>query len=578
MTLNAEAILHEPHAQQADHVARPSIIVVDRHEDLAEIANELQDRYGSSYEVHATSSASAAHDLLLDLAAGGGEVALVLAAHDLSDKACMNLSVRTRELHPIARRGLLVGQGRDRSTPEALTEATAYGHMDHFVVRPRRRSDERFHRSITTFLDDWWRLRGEEVAVIQLVGDPTAPRIHELCDLLSRNDVPHTFHSNDVREGIALLSAAGLTGEQRPVAILNDGRVLIDPTNRETGAALGARIDPSSGTYDVAIIGGGPAGLAAAVYAASEGLSTAVIEHEALGGQAGTSSLIRNYLGFPRGITGKELAARALEQATVLGAEVIYGSEVTSLRTEGDAKVIGRADGSQIQARAVVIATGVSYQRLPVPGLEALIGKGVFYGAAVSEAKSLAGKKVFVVGGGNSAGQSALHLSKYAKSMTIVVRSDSLAASMSNYLITELESRPNIHIRFCTEVDHAIGDDHLEQIAFRNRGTHEMTTEDADALVILIGGEPRTSWLPVDLPRDQWGYVLTGSAAERGDSSQSQSRGHLETTMPGVFAVGDVRQGSVKRVASAAGEGAVCVQQVHQYLAHHDDGVAVRTA
>jgi thioredoxin reductase (NADPH) len=302
------------------------------------------------------------------------------------------------------------------------------------------------------------------------------------------------------------------------------------------------------------------------VYAASEGLCTAVIEHQALGGQAGTSSLIRNYLGFPRGISGAELAGRALEQAQVLGAEVIYGSEVTALSLDGDTKIIGRADGSQVRARAVIIATGVSYRRLPVPTLETFLGRGVFYGAAVSEAKSLAGKNVFVVGGGNSAGQAALHLAKYAKKVTMVVRSDSLAASMSNYLITEIESRPNIAIRYCSEVVDGAGDDHLERLTLRSRTGCDATDEPADALVILIGGQPRTSWLPADVRRDAWGYVLTGRDAEGGGPPRAHRAGHLETTTAGVFAVGDVRHGSVKRVASAVGEGSVCVQHVHHHL------------
>jgi thioredoxin reductase (NADPH) len=517
--------------------------------------------------VHDTSSPVAALSLLRDIAARGGEVALVLAAHDLTEKTCMDISTLARELHPIARRGLLLDPGQARSNPEYLSEAAALGHMDHFVARPRRRADERFHRAVTAFLDDWWRQRGEGLDIVRVTGDPTAPRTHEICDLLTRNDVPHSFYSNTAVDGMALLASAGRAGEQQPVAILNDGTVLINPTNREAGKALGARVDPSEDVYDVAIIGGGPAGLASAVYAASEGLRTAVIEHEALGGQAGTSSLIRNYLGFPRGISGAELAARALEQAKTLGAEVIYGSEVASLRTDGDTKILGRADGSEVRARAVIIATGVSYQRLPVPALESFIGRGVFYGAAVSEAKSLAGQNVFVIGGGNSAGQAALHLAKYAKKVTMVVRSNTLASSMSNYLITELESRPNIDIRHRTEVVDGGGDHHLERLVLRNHTTNATTSEPADALVILIGGRPRTSWLPDDVRRDPWDYILTGRDADNDENAAPQATGQLETTAAGVFAVGDVRHGSVKRVASAAGEGSVCVQLVHQYLA-----------
>lgn len=554
-------------AQHLTQAVRPSIIVVDRQEHLAAIADEVHDRYGSAYDVHAPTSPRAALSLLRGIAAAGDEVALVLAAHDLSTTTCMDISVVTRELHPIARRGLLVDQSEGRSTPGYLTTAAALGHMDHFVTRPRRRADERFHRAVTEFLDDWWRQRGEGIDVVRVIGDPTAPRTHEICDLFTRNDVPHSFYPNTAGEGRDLLASAGIEDEPQPVIILNDGTVLINPTNREAGSALGARVDPSADVYDVAIIGGGPAGLASAVYAASEGLRTAVLEHEALGGQAGTSSLIRNYLGFPRGISGAELAARALEQAKILGADVIYGSEVTSLHADGDTKIIGRADGSEVRARAVIVATGVSYRRLPVPALDTFIGRGVFYGAAVSEARSLAGKNVFVVGGGNSAGQAALHLTKYANNVTMVVRSDTLASSMSNYLITELESRSNVDIRYCTDVVDGDGDNRLERLVLRNRTSNETTSEAADALVILIGGQPRTNWLPPDVQRDPWGYILTGSDTDNDRSPQSHESGHLETSAPGVFAVGDVRHGSVKRVASAAGEGSVCVQRVHHYLA-----------
>lgn len=567
MNTTANTIPTDDEEQHAQGCARPNILIVDRPDRLAIVADEVRDRYDSAYAVHAADSPRVALSLLRDLADRGDEVALVLAAHDLPETTCTAILIGTQELHPIARRGLLVSGGEERSNPEYLTEAAALGHMDHFVTRPRRRADERFHRAVTAFLDDWWRQRGEGVDLVQVIGDPNARRTHEICDLLVRNDHSHGFYANTSEEGKALLASVGMTGEERLVALLEDGTALVNPSNLDAGAALGACVDPSTDVYDVAIIGGGPGGLAAAVYGASEGLRTAVLEHEALGGQAGTSSLIRNYLGFPRGISGSELAARALEQAKILGAEVVYGSEVTSLRRDGDTKIIGRADGSELRARAVIVATGVSYQRLPVPALEDLIGRGVFYGAAVSEAKALTGKRVFVVGGGNSAGQAALHLAKYAKQVTMAVRSESLASSMSNYLITELNGTANIDIRHSTEVVDGGGFPSLDRLVLRNRATDETTSEPADALVILIGGRPRTSWLPADVRRDPWGYILTGRDADNGGDPQSPTGGHLETTMNGVFAVGDVRHGSVKRVAAAAGEGSVCIQHVHNYLA-----------
>ncbi len=306
--------------------------------------------------------------------------------------------------------------------------------------------------------------------------------------------------------------------------------------------------------------------MAAAVYGASEGLRTALLEREAFGGQAGTSSLIRNYLGFPRGISGAELAGRAYEQAWMFGTQFVYGNPATSLATDGDLRIVGLADGSAVTSRAVVIATGVSYRRLTVPGLESLAGAGVFYGAATTEARALAGKRAFVVGGGNSAGQAALHLSTYAQHVTILVRSSSLAASMSQYLIREIEAAPNIEVRYRTEVAGGGGDGRLEQLSLRHRDTGDTQTEPADGLFVLIGAQPLTDWLPETVGRDQWGYVLTGpDLAERWTLQREPYL--LETSAPGVFAVGDVRHGSMKRVASAVGDGSIAIRLAHDYLA-----------
>jgi thioredoxin reductase (NADPH) len=302
------------------------------------------------------------------------------------------------------------------------------------------------------------------------------------------------------------------------------------------------------------------------VYGASEGLRTVLLEREAFGGQAGTTSLIRNYLGFPRGVTGAELAGRAYEQAWMFGTQFVYGNPATSLATDGDLCIVGLADGSAVTSRAVVIATGVSYRRLAVPELEPLSGAGVFYGAATTESQALAGKQAFVVGGGNSAGQAALHLSKYAQHVTILIRSKSLAASMSQYLIREIETAPNIEVRYRTEVAGGSGDGHLEQLSLRHRDTGDTATEPADGLFVLIGAQPFTEWLPEAIGRDQWGYILTGpDLAERWTLQRDPYL--LEASTPGVFAVGDVRHGSVKRVAAAVGDGSIAIRQVHDYLA-----------
>jgi thioredoxin reductase (NADPH) len=348
--------------------------------------------------------------------------------------------------------------------------------------------------------------------------------------------------------------------EDLPVIGLADGQVLRNPTNIELANAYGARTRPGEGLYDVVIVGGGPAGLSAAVYATSEGLRTALIESTAMGGQAGTSSMIRNFLGFPRGISGSELAARAFEQAILFGTEMVYGTVATALRRDGERWLIGLADGTDVPGRSVIIATGVSYRTLEVPSLEPFHGRGVFYGAAMSEAPRLHGEEVFVVGGGNSAGQAAVHLARFARRVTVLVRSGSLAESMSRYLLQELDATSNVDIRYGSEVVGGRGPGRLESVDVRDRTTGSTTTHPAAGLFVLIGAAPPTAWLPAEVDRDRWGYITTGPTADE------PHRRAFESSLRGVFAVGDVRRDSVKRVASAVGDGAVCVRSVHDHL------------
>src|SRR5262249_51713818 len=348
------------------------------------------------------------------------------------------------------------------------------------------------------------------------------------------------FYPSDSAQGQAELRRLGLSDADRPVLSLYTGDVLVDPTNSEVAAALGLAVRPADEDYDVIIVGAGPAGLAAAVYAASEGLRTALLEREAFGGQAGTSSRIRNYLGFPSGVSGIELAQRAYEQAWEVGTQLVYGNPATWLAEDGDRLAIGLQDGSKARAGAVLIATGVSYRRLEVPELEALVGAGVFYGAATIEAQAVAGKPVYVVGGGNSAGQAALHLSKYAQQATILIRSQSLAASMSDYLIRQIEAAPNVDVRYRCEVAGGGGTGHLEQRLLRDRDSGETELVPAAGLFILIGAQPFTGWLPETIKRDPWGFILTGPDTGQ-DWPLQRPPFLLETTTPGVFAVGDVR-------------------------------------
>jgi thioredoxin reductase (NADPH) len=362
------------------------------------------------------------------------------------------------------------------------------------------------------------------------------------------------------------LQRLGVGHPAGPVLSLYTGVVLVDPANAEVAAALGLDVRPADQTYDVVIVGAGPAGLAAAVYGASEGLSIALLEREAFGGQAGTSSRIRNYLGFPDGVSGGELAQRAYEQAWVFGTHLVYGNPATSLAKDQDLLVVGLEDGSQARARAVVIASGVSYRRLGIPELEALAGAGVFYGAGTIEAQAAAGKPAFVVGGGNSAGQAALHLSKYAQQVTILIRSRSLAASMSDYLIRQIDAAPNVDVRYRCEVAGGGGSGHLEHLLLRNRDSGATELVPAAGLFVLIGAQPFTGWLPEAIRRDPWGFIVTGPDTGQ-DWPLQRAPFLLETTTPGVFAAGDVRHGAIKRVASAVGEGSTAIRLIHDYLA-----------
>ena len=547
---------------------KPAILIVDADADsLAVLVDEVRARYGRDYLVLPHSSSARALEQVRALTDSGQEVALILADQWLPATSGVELLAAAHQVSRTARRALLIRWG-DRSTAGPILSASALGHIDCYLPKPVYAPDERFHRTVTELLDEWWRLRGRWFEVVRVVGDEHAARSHELRDVLHRNGLPVGFYAADSTDGVAILREVGAVGVPLPVVILYDGRVLADPSNSEVAHAIGVQVRPGPQVYDVAIVGAGPAGLAAGVYAASEGLRVAVVEHEALGGQAGTSSLIRNYLGFPRGISGAELAFRAFDQAWLFGAELIYGDPATGLSAEGALRVVELANGGKVTTRTVVVATGVSYRRLDVPALESLLGAGVFYGAAVAEAQALAGQRVFVVGGGNSAGQAAMHLARYARRVTILVRARSLTESMSDYLIKEIEAAPNIDVQACTEVAGGGGDGRLEWLDLKDRRTGSLHSVPAAAVFVLIGAQPRTDWLHTAVARDNGGYILTGGDLT-GDVGSPAERPPLpfETSLPGVFAVGDVRRGSVKRVASAVGEGSVAIRSIHDYLA-----------
>jgi thioredoxin reductase (NADPH) len=551
-------------------MGNPVLLAVDRDADaLARVEGELTRRYGSDYRVLAEGSAIAALGTLERLRDEGEPVALVLADNWLGELTGTELLLRARGLHPSAKRGLLIEWGgwADKETAEAIFEAMALGCIDYYVLKPERSPDELFHRTVADFLFEWARAESPVQGEIEIVAETESPRTHDLRALLGRNGVPFVCHAPDSPDGRALLAEAGVEHPSVPVARVQSGEILVDPSNVELAAAFGVSTElGDERRFDVVIVGAGPAGLAAAVYASSEGLNALVVERESLGGQAGSSSLIRNYLGFSRGVSGSDLAQRAYQQAWVFGTSFLLMKEVVELRP-GDARHTLRiSDGSEVETIAVVIATGVSYRRLGIPALEDLEGAGVFYGASGAEAKALSGRRAYVVGGGNSSAQAALHLARYAARVSLVVRGASLAESMSAYLQEEIGAADNVEVLLETEVVDGGGDGRLESLTLRERESGATSTVDADALFVMIGARPATDWLPPEIRRDERGYVLTGHDLARSTEGPARAVPLGETSLKNVFAVGDVRYGSAKRVAGAVGEGSVIIQQVHRCL------------
>lgn len=557
---------------------RPVILVVLRDDDAREqCVTQLLRRYDADYAVRAHADSAGAAADLERLSHTGPPVALVLADEVDPLPAGRNIFEHARACFPDVRRGLLIewGAWADPAVAPAILRLMGAGQIDYYVIRPWHSPDEYFHRTVTEFLLEWERAIGERPREVTLIAPRGSARAHELRSMLVRNGVPHAFHDSRSSEGSSIVDGLDEVHPDTPVVVLHDGRVLVDPDRSALAAAYGMSTElPEHAEVDVAVVGAGPAGLAAAVYAASEGLSTTVIECEAIGGQAGSSSLIRNYLGFSRGVSGTDLAQRAYQQAWVFGTSFVHAREATGLSPEGEETrrrlVLDVEPGRHLRAAAIVLAMGVSYRRLGVPELEAWSGTGLYYGASVFEAKALADRVAHVVGGGNSAGQAALHLARYARAVHLLVRGPSLAESMSQYLIDQLEAA-GVRIRLQTAVVGGGGKLRLDHVVLRDMDTDREHAEPTDGIFVLIGAAPRTEWLPPDVQRDQWGYLLTGTDLVDQDQSGAWPRGRaplpLETSLPGVFAVGDVRRASVKRVASAVGEGSVVISQVHRFLA-----------
>ncbi len=551
-------------------VSTPAIVAVEEDEGLrSALERELTDRYSRSYRVISVPSAEEASSQLRALTSAEEEVALILVSHGLVAETEGGLLAEVRGLHPHAQRGLMIGWRGwgDGETGPTILDAMVRRLIDFYVIRPTRTPDELFHQSVSTFLLEWSHARRSSAETVEIISESWTGRAYELREILGRCAIPHSFLLSDSPDGRARVEQCG-GADGLPLVIMPDGTVLADPTNLELASAAGATIDPEEGEFDVAIIGAGPAGLSAAVNAASEGLRTLVIDNGGIGGQATSSSLIRNYLGFPRGVSGRRLAESAYEQAWIFGSSFALMQDATGLRRVGDRLHVDLSDGGEVEARTVVLATGASYRRLGVPEIEELQGAGVYYGGAVTEAPAVSDGEAFVVGGANSAGQAALHLSEHARHVTLVVRADSLEASMSQYLIDELERAPNVAVRVRTEVVGGGGDGRLERLVLRCRGDDATETVAADGLFLMIGAVPNTDWLPPELARDEAGFILAGASVE-GDASWPLERRPLarETSLPGVFAIGDVRHGSRRRVASAVGEGSVAVSLVHELLA-----------
>ena len=549
------------------------MVIHEQTRELSVLQRELAGRYASDYEIICEASAASALDRLDVLrVTADAPVLAVFAAHEMTGMTGIQFLQQAHQRHPHAQRVLLIPWG-NRSASKPILKAISLGRVDRYATVPGRFPDEDFHYLVTELLRDWQRKQHGRPTVVTVIGEQQAARSHEFRDLLQRSGLPYVFHAADSDQGRMVLQQVQRPAGPFPVLVRFDGEVLTDPTNEQAAVALGVRHSSEEGTFDVVVVGAGPAGLSAAVYGASEGLRTIVVDRETIGGQAGTSSLIRNYLGFPIGISGAELCSRALDQAWSFGAETSVLRPVTDVRLDGDDRVVVLDNGTQIRTRSVVLATGASYQRLGVPTLESLVGVGVFYGGGITEAQAMEGAHVYVVGAGNSAGQAAIHLAKHAHQVTMIVRGGALGASMSDYLVRLIDADEKINVRLHTTVIDGHGDGRLEELVLRDSNTGDTRSVPAAALFVLIGARPHTAWLPESIQRDQHGFLLTGTDVVSAGTAAASGRKPrpplpLETTMPGVFAAGDVRHGSVKRVASAVGDGGVSIRSVHQYLTH----------
>lgn len=525
-------------------------------------------RYRRDYRLATVTTGDEALALLTDVTDEGGAVAMVLCDLAVPPSGGVEVLAKVRRASRTTRCVLLLEWGLHGDQMADVDQARALGVVDTVLTKPTGPLDEEFHSAITEDLAELAWTTAPVVEAVKIVG-VEAGRSREIHDVLERLGVPCGLHRPDSAEGLAIIRRAGAPAA-RPLVEVMGGPILSDPTNREIAVAFGATVDVGTTVFDVAVVGSGPAGLGAAVYAASEGLSTLVLEGEAFGGQAGTSSMIRNYLGFPRGITGRQLGRRAVIQASAFGARFDLARAVTGLEP-GPPHRLMLDDGAEAVARAVILACGVTYRRLGVAALEELVGAGVFYGASTNDARALKDADVLVVGAGNSGGQAAVHLARYARQVTVAARGESLEATMSTYLIRELSVNPRVTVRTGVDIVNGGGDGRLEWVELADRRSGRRDRIAAAGLFVLIGTETRSGWLPSAIQRDDHGFVLTGASLDLRDWPLARSPLALETSVPGVFAAGDVRANDVKRVAAAVGEGSTSVPMVHRYLGERED-------
>jgi thioredoxin reductase (NADPH) len=560
MQTTLDHIAHPPVAQAT---ALPVLFVVNCDRTALDVLlAALSRRFGNDFAVMGKTSPDAALTELQALATAERPVALLLS----DDAAPEGFLPQAHELHPRAKRVLLVD--RDYSTASPAVPAMTLGRVDYHIVRPWA-SNETMYRAMSEYLASWTREHDPTFEEFRIIASEGDARAIQLRDVMTRFSLPFRSYTSESDSGQRLLEAAGLDATSLPVVIRYDGQVIRDPTLPDLARAIGVNVKNDTDRAELAIVGAGPAGLTAAVYAASEGLETVLLELAVSGGQAGTSPLIRNYPGFPHGISGGALMERTCEQAWLMGAHIVFAQQAVALEEHGADRIVRLGDGTTLHARAVVIATGIEWRRLGVPRLEALVGRGVFYGAAVSESRTMTDQDVFVVGAGNSAAQTAINLAKYARAVTLVVRGDNLAKSMSSYLVRAIESTPNIDVRLHVEVVDGGGSERLEYLKLADRANSTVAEVPSAALFIMIGGEPHTQWLPDEIARDRQGYIITGRDVVKEPGAHWNADREpftLETSLPGVFAAGDARHGSIKRVASAVGDGATAVRLVHEYL------------